>query len=136
MERDENLSGRIGITRERRRLCPAAVLPLIRQAEHRQEALTKATHLVTDALSRALPLLPASGSAEVAPPEVPAALERERRDEMARLAGLRGDEERREALDGELAGAERELDALGVREGEIAERLEALPQRLREAEPA
>lgn len=107
------------------------VLPLIREAEQRAEALTKARRLAEDALIRALPLLPAcDGTPD---PGVLSRLERERRDEIARLAGLRAEEERRANLRAELTDVDRELEALAVREEEIAGRLAALPERLEHA---
>ncbi|MBB5131174.1 exonuclease SbcC [Thermocatellispora tengchongensis] len=109
------------------------VLPLILRAGQRAEAAAKAHRLAADALSRALPLVPGEGDDPPSPEEL-AALERGRRDEIARLAELRDDERRRDALAGDLEATERDLAALAVREAATAERLAVLPERHREAE--
>ncbi|RBQ19517.1 SMC family ATPase [Spongiactinospora rosea] len=103
------------------------VLPLLQRAEQRAEAETKAALLAAESMSRVLPLCPA-GDDDLA------ALERERRDEIARLGGLRAEEERRAALLGEIGEIDADLIRLAGREAATTELLAALPDRLREAE--
>ncbi|WP_274385288.1 AAA family ATPase [Streptosporangium soli] len=133
------------------------VVPFVQRAEHRAETAAKARRLAADALSRAIPLLPPSVSPAVTAvpgsqqdegrghspaglvagetgPEELAVLERGRLDEIARLDGLRAEEERWSVLRGELAQAEASVDELVSREAVVAGSLALLPGRRGEAE--
>ncbi|WP_327046624.1 AAA family ATPase [Microbispora sp. NBC_01189] len=110
------------------------VLPLVRQAEQRAEAAAKARRVAADAVLRAFPGNPdgASGGASGGAPERPdperlAALERERRDEIARVRQILPEETRLREVRDERAGAERALAELSGEEARLAGRLAALP---------
>ncbi|KAA9380528.1 AAA family ATPase [Microbispora cellulosiformans] len=124
------------------------VLPLVRQAEQRAEAVAKARRVAADAMLRAFPGNSdgasdgASGGAPERPgagagvpgldperpdPERLAALERERRDEIARVRQILPEEARLREVRDERAGAERLLAELSGEEARLAGRLVALP---------
>ncbi|TLP63862.1 AAA family ATPase [Microbispora triticiradicis] len=101
------------------------VLPLVRQAEQRAEAVAKARRVAADAMLRAFPGAP---DGPVWPdPERLAVLERERRDEIARVRQILPEEERLREVRDERAGADRALAALSEEEARLAGRLAALP---------
>ncbi|WP_182884859.1 AAA family ATPase [Microbispora sp. H10885] len=101
------------------------VLPLVRQAEQRAEAVAKARRVAADAMLRAFPGAP---DGPVWPdPERLAVLERERRDEIARVRQILPEEARLREVRDERAGAERVLAALSEEEARLAGRLAALP---------
>ncbi|GLW20292.1 nuclease SbcCD subunit C [Microbispora amethystogenes] len=101
------------------------VLPLVRQAEQRAEAVAKARRVAADAVLRAFPGAP---DGPVWPdPERLAVLERERRDEIARVRQILPEEARLREVRDERAGAERALAALSEEEARLAGRLAALP---------
>ncbi|WP_182877037.1 AAA family ATPase [Microbispora sp. H10670] len=101
------------------------VLPLVRQAEQRAEAVAKARRVAADAMLRAFPGAP---DGPVWPdPERLAVLERERRDEIARVRQILPEEARLREVRDERAGAERALAALSEEEARLAGRLAALP---------
>ncbi|RGA01119.1 SMC family ATPase [Microbispora triticiradicis] len=101
------------------------VLPLVRQAEQRAEAMAKARRVAADAMLRAFPGAP---DGPVWPdPERLAVLERERRDEIARVRQILPEEARLREVRDERAGADRALAALSEEEARLAGRLAALP---------
>ncbi|WP_182905723.1 AAA family ATPase [Microbispora sp. H13382] len=120
------------------------VAPLIRQAGQRAEAAAKARRLAADATLRALPGLTASRSlagprvdpgeepgegpdGERPDPERLAVLERERRDEVARVRQILPEEERLRQVRHERADAERGLAELAEEETGLTRRRAALP---------
>ncbi|MBO4273907.1 AAA family ATPase [Microbispora triticiradicis] len=129
------------------------VLPLVRQAEQRAEAVAKARRVAADAMLRAfpgasggVPERPGAGAGAARPgarmsgpeqqdrddpvwpdPERLAVLERERRDEIARVRQILPEEARLREVRDERAGAERVLAALSGEEARLAGRLAALP---------
>ncbi|MDF5752342.1 AAA family ATPase [Spongiactinospora sp. TRM90649] len=105
------------------------VLPVALRAEHRAEAAAKAALGAQETLSQVLAL-----GIEESGPDGLAALERDRRDEIAALAGLRAEEERRAELLRELPEIDAELRRLTARHDHATTGLTALPTRLAEAE--
>ncbi|MEN3534005.1 AAA family ATPase [Microbispora sp. ZYX-F-249] len=112
------------------------VAPLIRQAGQRAEAAAKARRLAADAALRALPGPTASRSLAAAgadpdderpDPERLAVLERERRDEVARVRQILPEEARLRQVRDERADAERGLAGLTEEEAGLTRRLAALP---------
>ncbi|GAA1263183.1 hypothetical protein GCM10009677_13560 [Sphaerisporangium rubeum] len=104
------------------------VLPLIQQAEHREETAGKAADLAADALTRAVAV--AGGEAGV---EELALLERDRRDEVARLEQLTAEENRLAELREELGRTGERLDRLAEEEKDVATLLAELPSARRQA---
>ncbi|MEO3812756.1 AAA family ATPase [Sphaerisporangium sp. B11E5] len=96
------------------------VLPLIHQAEHRSEAAAKAAELASDALAR----LSTGHDAGV---DELMGLERERRDEMARVEQLRVEERRLAEVNEELGRLAERLARLAEEDGDVAGRLALLP---------
>ncbi|MBE3009771.1 SMC family ATPase [Microbispora sp. NEAU-D428] len=129
------------------------VAPLIRQAGQRAEAAAKARRVAADAVLRALPGLgpgldvepraswqdaedavwqvrgpdPEPMDPERMDPERLAVLERERRDEVARVGQILPEEARLRQVRSERADAERGLAELTEEESELTRRLAALP---------
>ena len=120
------------------------VRPLADAVTVRAEAATKAARVAADALARIPvpgPDAPDAGHGDAAGAERPApapewlaTLERRRRDEIARLDGLRAEEERLRTLRAEHEALERDLAEWAGREREITDRLAVLPERRRCAE--
>ncbi|MFC6075337.1 AAA family ATPase, partial [Microbispora bryophytorum] len=119
------------------------VAPLIRQAAQRAEAAAKARQVAADAVLRALPGrgLGRRGDsvveridAERPDPERLAVLERERRDEVARVRQILPEEARLRQVRTEHADAERGLAELTEEEAELTRRLAALPAERLDAE--
>ncbi|WP_432923614.1 AAA family ATPase [Microbispora sp. CA-135349] len=102
--------------------------PLIRQADQRAEAAAKARRVAADAVFRALPGL------DPPDPERLAVLERERRDEIARVRQVLPEEARLRRVRDERAGAERTLETLAEDEARLEERLTELPAERLDAE--
>jgi exonuclease SbcC len=118
------------------------VRPLADAVTVRAEAATKAARVAADALARIpVPDPDAPGGGDGAGAERPApdpewlaTLERRRRDEIARLDGLRAEEERLRTLRAEHEALEKDLAGWTGREREITDRLAVLPERRRRAE--
>ncbi|GII54663.1 hypothetical protein Pth03_30520 [Planotetraspora thailandica] len=106
----------------------AQVLPLLRQVEQRAETAAKARRLAADAVARALPGTPAPDEDRLAE------LERERRDEVARLRQLLPEETRLAQVRAGIEAARRRAAAAGEREAAVALRLAALPEERRAAD--
>ncbi|MFC4056968.1 AAA family ATPase [Planomonospora corallina] len=132
------------------------VLPLIREAEQRAETAAKARSLAADAIGRARPLLrggvpggpgavpglpggpgvaggPPYGESGApdgllpADPGLLSGLERERREEITRLDGLRAEEPRLEARRRERARTQEKIAGLTAEQARIDARLQVLP---------
>lgn len=119
-----------------------SVVPLIAAARQRTEAAAKARALAADALARARPILlctpggldePSEVAGWVAPERL-AVLERERRNEIARLSALLTEEARLLVVRRDLGRVEEELTALGREDEQVGERLAALPALIEEGE--
>ncbi|QYC43411.1 Nuclease SbcCD subunit C [Nonomuraea coxensis DSM 45129] len=114
------------------------VIPLVTAVRQREEAAAKARALAADALARARPLLPPSPSPLPreggASADAPAALERDRRAEIARLSELLTEEARLSVVRRDLLRVEEELTRLVAEDERVAARLAALPALIEEAE--
>lgn len=111
----------------------STVVPLIAAARQRTEAATKARDLAADALARARPLLGPHDEEDPSPDHL-AALERERRGEIARLSELLTEEARLLVVRRDLGRVNDELAALEREDRRVSDRLAALPALAEEGE--
>ncbi|MEU6791631.1 AAA family ATPase [Nonomuraea wenchangensis] len=107
------------------------VIPLVTAVRQREEAAAKARALAADALARAHPLLPPSSLPSA---DELAALERDRRAEIARLSDLLSEETRLAGVRHDLLRVEEELTRLAAEDERVAARLAALPALIEQAE--
>ncbi|MEV4284307.1 AAA family ATPase [Nonomuraea bangladeshensis] len=117
------------------------VIPLVTAVRQREEAAAKARTLAADALARAHPLLPPSSlpssslrSSSLRSADELAALERDRRAEIARLSELLTEESRLADVRRDLLRVEEELTRLAAEDERVAARLAALPTLIEQAE--
>ncbi|GAA1741269.1 AAA family ATPase [Nonomuraea bangladeshensis] len=117
------------------------VIPLVTAVRQREEATAKARTLAADALARAHPLLPPSSlppsslpSSSLRSADELAALERDRRAEIARLSELLTEESRLSGVRRDLLRVEEELTRLAAEDERVAARLAALPALIEQAE--
>ncbi|MGA5762537.1 AAA family ATPase [Nonomuraea bangladeshensis] len=112
------------------------VIPLVTAVRQREEAAAKARTLAADALARAHPLLPPSSlpSSSLRSADELAALERDRRAEIARLSELLTEESRLAGVRRDLVRVEEELTRLAAEDERVAARLAALPALIEQAE--
>ncbi|MED7922987.1 AAA family ATPase [Nonomuraea sp. LP-02] len=117
------------------------VIPLVTAVRQREETAAKARALATDALARAHPLLPSASLSSVSLSSVSlpsadelAALERDRRAEIARLSELLTEEARLSGVRRDLLRVEEELTRLVAEDERVAARLAALPALIEQAE--
>ncbi|MGA4993278.1 AAA family ATPase [Nonomuraea bangladeshensis] len=112
------------------------VIPLVTAVRQREEAAAKARTLAADALARAHPLLPPSSlpSSSLRSADELAALERDRRAEIARLSELLTEESRLAGVRRDLLRVEEELTRLAAEDERVAARLAALPALIEQAE--
>ncbi|MEU6726227.1 AAA family ATPase [Nonomuraea wenchangensis] len=107
------------------------VIPLVTAVRQREEAAAKARALAADALARAHPILPPSSLPSA---DELAALERDRRAEIARLSDLLSEETRLAGVRHDLLRVEEELTRLAAEDERVAARLAALPALIEQAE--
>ncbi|MEZ7127296.1 AAA family ATPase [Nonomuraea sp. AD125B] len=112
------------------------VIPLVTAVRQREEATAKARTLAADALARAHPLLPSSSLplSSLRSADELAALERDRRAEIARLSELLTEESRLAGVRRDLLRVEEELTRLAAEDERVAARLAALPALIEQAE--